>query len=304
MKTVGAFFVRVLALTMILFICFSLAGRVLGPYAGSLTPEEVGGAAAALLAVCFLITIVLTHLVVRSRWAGWQLIATVFLVFYGVMSFMPQIESVVFLTSLPSGMLPRLFLMGVFTAAPFAVLAVLILGKRKAVAEDVASNARLIMPTNEWAWKLALIAIAYVVLYFSFGYYVAWKNSAVREYYGGSDPGSFLAQMSTVLRNTPWLIPFQMLRAVLWVAIALPVIRMLKGRWQETALALGLLFAVTNAQLLLPNPYMPEAVRMTHLIETASSNFIFGFLIGWLLTPRHELGSNRRVMVSSTLVAR
>src|SRR5206468_6991498 len=88
---------------------------------------------------------------------------------------------------------------------------------------------------------------------------------------------------------TFWLIPFQMLRAMLWVAIALPVIRMLNGRWQETALALGLLFAVLmNAQLLLPNPYMPEAVRMTHLIETASSNFIFGLLVGWLLTQRYE----------------
>jgi hypothetical protein len=48
--------------------------------------------------------------------------------------------------------------------------------------------------------------------------------------------------------------------------------------------AVGLLFAVlVNAQLLLPNPYMPDAVRMAHLIETASSTFIFGLLVGWLL---------------------
>jgi hypothetical protein len=285
MKTACAVFLRVLALTMILFVAFSLAGRILGPYAGSLTPEEVGDAAMALLAVCFLITIVLAHVILRSRWAGWRLMATVFLVFYGVMTFMPQIESAVFLTRLPPSMLPRLFLMGALTAAPFSVLAVPILGKRKPNAEDAAHNARLVMPTNEWAWKLAVIAIAHVILYFSFGYFVAWKNPAVREYYGGNDPGSFFAQMSTVLANTWWLIPFQMSRGLMWVAIALPVIRMLKGGWQETGLALGLLFAVTNVQLLLPNPYMPEAVRMTHLVETASSNFIFGCLIGWLLAP-------------------
>jgi hypothetical protein len=60
---------------------------------------------------------------------------------------------------------------------------------------------------------------------------------------------------------------------------------MLKGRRLETALAIGLLFAVVmNAQLLLPNPYMPESVRMAHLVETASSNFIFGMFIGWLLS--------------------
>jgi hypothetical protein len=233
----------------------------------------------------------MTHVILRSRWVGCRLIGTIFLVFYGVMTFMPQIESAVFLTSLPSGMLPRLFLMGALIAAPFSALAVPILGKSKANADDAAHNARLIMPAKEWAWKLAVIASAYVILYFAFGYFVAWKNSAVREYYGGNDEGSFLAHMSTVLTGTYWLIPFQMLRALLWVAIALPVIRMLKGRWQETALALGLLFAVTNAQLLLPNPYMPEAVRMTHLIETATSNFIFGCLIGWLYAPLHEFAN-------------
>jgi hypothetical protein len=111
----------------------------------------------------------------------------------------------------------------------------------------------------------------------------------VLEYYGGIDEGSFLAHMPTVLRDTPWLIPFQIVRAICWVALALPVIRMLKGERLETVLAIGFLFAVLmNAQLLLPNPYMPEPVRMAHLVETASSNFIFGVLVGWLLTERHS----------------
>jgi hypothetical protein len=65
---------------------------------------------------------------------------------------------------------------------------------------------------------------------------------------------------------------------------------MMKGQWPETALAIGLLFAVVmNARLLLPNPYMPEPVRMAHLVETASSNFIFGLFTGWLLAPKSRL---------------
>ena len=176
--------------------------------------------------------------------------------------------------------------MGALIAAPFSVLAVLILGKRKAATVDAEPNARLIMSPSEWAWKLVVIALAYVILYFTFGYFIAWRNPAVQEYYGGIDPGSFVAQMGTVLRNTPWLVPFQILRAMFWIALALPVIGMMKGRWPETALAVGLLFAVVmNAQLLLPNPFMPEPVRMAHLIETASSNLIFGVFVGWLLTP-------------------
>ena len=42
-----------------------------------------------------------------------------------------------------------------------------------------------------------------------------------------------------------------------------------------------------NAQLLLPIPYMPADVRMMHLVETATSNFILGWWIAWLFHRRH-----------------
>jgi len=286
MKTAAFVVLRVIVLTIILFICFGVAAGVVGLTGNSQTSGQAGAGALPLLVVCFLETTVMTYLILRSRWTGWRLAAAVFFVFYGVTTFMPQIESAVFLTRLPPGMLPRLFLMGALIAAPFSVLAVLILRKRKAETVDTERNSRLVMPGSEWAWKLVVIALAYVILYFTFGYFIAWRNPAVREYYGGIDPGSFVAQMGTVLRDTPWLIPFQILRAMCWVALALPVIRMMKGQWPETALAIGLLFSVVmNAQLLLPNPYMPEPVRMAHLVETASSNLILGFFVGWLLIP-------------------
>jgi hypothetical protein len=283
---------KMIALTIILFICIAVAGGVVGLSGTAQTSEPAGKATLRLIAVCFLEVTVLTHLIVRSRWTGWHLMAAVAFVFYGVTTFMPQIESAVFLTRLPAGTVPRLFLMGVLVAVPISVLAVLILGKRKPETGDAAANPRLVMTTREWAWKLTVIALAYVILYFTFGYFIAWRNPAVLEYYRGVDEGAFLVHMGTVVRDRPWLIPFQIVRAMCWVALALPVVRMLKGQWQETALSLALLFAVVmNAQLLLPNPYMPEPVRMAHLVETASSNFIFGWLVGWLLTQRRELPS-------------
>ena len=287
MKTAAFVVLRVIALTIILFICFAVASGVVGLAGNSQMSEQAGAGVLPLLAVCLLETTVLTYLILRSRWAGWRLMAAVFFVFYGVTTFMSQIESAVFLTHLPSGTVPRLFLMGALIAAPFSVLAVFILGKRKAETVDTEPNSRLVMPPSEWAWKLVVIAVTYLILYFTFGYFIAWRNPAVRDYYRGIDEGGFVGQMGRVLRNTPWLLPFQIARAMCWVALALPVIRMLKGRRTETALAIGLLFAVVmNAQLLLPNPYMPEPVRMAHLVETASSNLIFGVFIGWLLTQR------------------
>jgi len=289
---------RVVALTFVLFVWFGIGSGI--AMRGIAQPSAADGSAAVwLVLVCVLETIILSYLILRSRWAGWRLILAIFVVFYGVSTFMGQIESAVFLTKLPAGMVPRLFLMGLLIAAPFSPLAVIILGKRNAELTDKQRGVRLGTPVSLQAWKLALIAVAYVILYFTFGYFIAWRNPAVREYYGGADSGSFFAQMQSVVRDRPWLIPFQILRAMLWVAIALPIVRMLKGDWRETALALGMTFAVLmNAQLLLPNPYMPEPVRMAHLVETASSNFIFGLLVGWLLTERRAFAQLPTVQVA------
>jgi hypothetical protein len=285
MKTAALVLLKVIALTIVLFVCFAVAGTAVGFASSAQTSDQTGASTLLLLAACLLQVMVMTHVVLRSRWTGWRLAAAVFFVFYGVTTFMPQIESAVFLTRLPSGTLLRLFLMGALIAIPFSVLSVLILGKRKGETHDTEGNSRLVMLPSAWAWKLAVIALTYLILYFTFGYFIAWRNPAVREYYGGIDEGGFVGQMGRVLRNTPWLIPFQIVRAMCWVVLALPVIRMLKGQWPETAIAIGLLFAVVmNAPLLLPNPYMPEPVRMAHLVETASSNLIFGVFIGWLLT--------------------
>jgi hypothetical protein len=288
MKAARLVTLRVVALTAIMFVCFAGAGAALGLENSSQGPAEAREAAAALLAVCLLNAIVLTYLILRSRWTGWRLMAAVFVVFYGVMTFMSQIESAVFITRLPAGVLPKLFLMGALIAAPFSVVAVLILGKHRIRPTDTPGSARLVMPNSELGWKLAVIALSYVTLYFTFGYFIAWQDPAVREYYSGVDEGSFLAHMGSVLRDSPWLVPFQIVRGMLWAVLALPIVWMLKGRRVEAAAAVGLAFAVLmNAQALLPNPYMPEAVRMAHLIETASSNFIFGLLAGALLaTPR------------------
>ncbi|MEP6848406.1 MAG: hypothetical protein ABI999_06090 [Acidobacteriota bacterium] len=202
---------KVIALTVILFVCFGLAGGVLGHQEDFQSSQDAGSAAIILLLVCVLDTLVLTYMILRSSWTGWRLIVAVFFIFYGVSCFMAQIESAVFITRLPPDILPRLFLMGVLFAAPFSILAVLILGKIRPFGGIVENNERLKMPISEWSWKLAVIAAAYVLLYFTFGYYIAWRNPAVPEYYGGTDPGSFFAQFGNVLRDTPWLVPFQVL---------------------------------------------------------------------------------------------
>lgn len=275
--------VRFLGLAVVYLICFVVvSGALLSTTMDQPSPEEAAGTLLALLVVSLINAAVWTYVIRRSRWSGWKLILAVFFVLYGVGTLMPQIETAYFVTRLPPGMLPRLFLAGLIIAAIFSPLAVLILGKARSQT-DVGADEQLRMPLSSWILKVALIVVVYVLIYFTFGYFIAWKNEAVRAFYGGTDPGNIITHLANLLRDEPLLFLLQVVRALLWTAIAWPVIKMMKGEWWESGLAVALLFAVMTSLLLLPNPLMPAEVRMAHLLETATSNFLFGWLVVLIL---------------------
>jgi hypothetical protein len=279
--------IRLLAVAILYFVCFVVVSGALLATGEQTTPAEAGATLTALLAVSLINAAVWTYIIRRSSWTGWKLIVTVLLLFYGVNTFMPQVETAYFIQRLPAGMLPRLFLAGMIIAAVFAPLAVLVLGKARATTVEAAlmsdRDPRLKMPLVSWLVKLALIIVAYLLIYFTFGYFIAWKNDAVRAYYNGTDPGNIFAHLANVLRDEPLLFLLQAVRALLWAAIAVPVIKLIKGEWWESGLAVALLFAVMPSLLLLPNPLMPDEVRMAHLLETTTSNFLFGWLVVLIL---------------------
>ena len=279
-KTVVMLGLKVVILTFLLFFLFSVTSVVVGLTDFTQATNRMG-VIVTLLFVCALNSIVLSYPIVRSRWTGWRLSLAIFFVFYGVMTFLSQIETVVFLKYLvdivPTEIIPRLFMQGIIIAALFSPLAVLIHGKMKKARESQKSSQPIAMPWTEWIWKLVLIAVIYVTIYISFGAFVAMPlgGKVFQDYYAG-------------LKLPVWILPFQMLRAMVWTALALPVIRMMKGSWWEAGLAVSLLFSVLmGSLLLLPNPYMPDRIRIAHFVEILSSNFIFGWIIVWLLNQHH-----------------
>jgi hypothetical protein len=272
------------------FICFALSFGLIMP---AVPPDPRAAAspippALAPLVVTVLDTAVMAWLILRSRLRGWLLTATMTAVLFGVQTFMPQVESWIFQAypgyakHLPAEMIPFIMMAGLVHACLWTALAVRILGRWPTDAGSdwgpppCASAAR-------GRGKLAVAGAAYVFVYFLFGYYVAWQSPAVRAYYEGTDPGSFWVQMGTVLRDTPWLPGVQLLRGALWTVLGVTVLRSMDASLPEKAVAVGALFSVVMCSgLLLPNPYMPYEVRMVHLVETASSNFLFGVLVALL----------------------
>jgi hypothetical protein len=275
---------KFVALVVIYFVLFTvISATVLPRLQQSSADYEPLSALSALLIMSVLNTAVLTWVTIRSRRSGWKLILTLALVFFGVATVMPQIETAVFVRTLPPGFLSRLVIAGFIFSFLYTPLLVLLL--RKTRQTEIAFP--LTMSWSDYVIRISIAAIIYVILYFTFGYFVAWQSAALRAYYGGGNTNGFFTQLHETWQATPWLFPFQFLRGLLWTMLALPIIRMMQGQRFEKAIVVGFLFAVVTTQLLLPNPLMPYEVRMRHLVETASSNFLFGCVVVWLLNSNY-----------------
>lgn len=226
--------------------------------------------------------IVLSYVIIRSRWNGWRLVVTTFVVFYGIEVLLNHLEAVVFFQNfaniIPAGRTLEIFLHGAITLALFSPLAVLVHGKMKGAEEPQEPSLRLVMPWMVWTRRLILIAVIYMVIYFLFAYFVAipLAREAFEEYFH-----------DVQTTNWMWIFPFQLLRGLLLTALAVPVIRMMKGRLWEAKLAVALLFSVIMAAgFLVPSEIMPDRIRMAHFVEIISSNFLFGWIVVWLLNRR------------------
>ena len=299
---------RVLALAVIYTILIMVGSGVTTPpeVAKMLTPEQAATSASLLPVISLTMTVMLCYLALRSRWHGWKLAGALFLIYYVLYSFLSWIEVLAFPAvgnRMPAGMLTSLLTSALIVGVPFSLLAVWILGKTRADPADANLPPRFEMPASEWAWKIAAAAVLYVMVYFTFGYYVAWRTPGLPEFYGGSDPGSYIGQLGNVMRDTPWLYPFQLFRGLIWAGTGILILAMHKGQRWEAALATGLSFTVLmNAAMMLPNPFFTPVVQQAHTIELVSSNFVYGVLVGLLMMWRGAMRDAPR-MAKSPIVS-
>jgi len=243
------------------------------------SPEK---ALLSMLLVCFINTIILTIMIKRSTWSGWKLVWAVSLVLYGIQFFMSMIEGLVFNDALnmPVEGFYSILVGGLIFTIIISPLLVLINGKIKTSGE---TDPMPVKVHNVYLKSIILAIIVYPTLYFLAGYFIAWQSETVRVFYTDSaEMASFFSIMQENFRSG--LVYFQFLRGFLWLSIGWVIYQMLKGSKYEKAVIIGLLFAmIMNTQHLIPNPYMPSEVSTYHFIETASSNFVWGFLIAIVL---------------------
>jgi len=293
MKAILQTVVRILAISLSMWVAVMIASAIFPSGIEGSMDQQAGKITALLLAITTCYAIILALVVSYSRRSGWILTAGLIFSFYGVQTVIGQIEAIAFLTpmgnhwgagNVPLSQMPEQFIASqLITWAAAAIVGVvttvLLFGKKKGANRE---RFRLSTPFHipRWLVRLILIILVYELLYFGFGYYVAWKNPAVLNFYQGNDPGSFLAQMNYVASETPFLILLQAFRALLWTAFVLPVIRMLEHKGWKGALLTAIFVSVPmNIPHIMPNPYMPPDVRLIHFVETFPSTFIFGWIL-------------------------
>ncbi|MCW3993579.1 MAG: hypothetical protein NWE85_03315 [Candidatus Bathyarchaeota archaeon] len=270
-----------------MLVAYILGTMVIGEANIILTPEETSQAGRALIFVSLINALVLSYPILRSHWYGLKLVGAAILVQFGVETFMAQIETLYFNSAVQIGTAEFVGIVaaGALRALIFAPLAVFIFGKMKKSVQS--EEKRIAAVPSGWGKRFAALAVFYIVVYFMFGYFVAWQWEETRLYYSGTTAIKpfFTHFRDLFLTEDPIIIPFQLLRGALWTSLAIAIVGMMKAKRWEVSLAVALTFAVLLSLPLglFPNPYMPAMVARSHFFEVSSSMLLFGGIAGWVM---------------------
>ena len=204
----------------------------------------------------------------RSDWRDWKLLRALFLV-PAAIAVSNWIEGAWYLPNAGidwNGVI-------IYDVIALAVAALLwwVIFRSAPVPESPVSST---LPDRSYGQKLqrfVLCSACYVFLYFLAGMIIF---PFVRDYYATQylpGPGQIVAMQFLV-------------RGPVFVLVCLTLLRMFRLPHWSGAVAVGLAFTFISgvAALVMPNGIFPENVRWAHFCEVTSSNFVFGFVVGWI----------------------
>ena len=211
--------------------------------------------------------------VLFSSWRGWRLALAVFLIFSIARTLIPASEMFLgdrTLEGEPPDLVLQVYLQGVVAAALFAPLAVTALGRWRGP-----SSLRP-WPTLGiwgWAWRLALLPVAHMVLETAFTAVVRMLLPG-----DGASGGGFMLQadFSVYLLGS----------GLMWAGMAILLLRMMDTSWRRATLALVLVLTIPPAiGHLLPFGDQPLVDRLARFFSIAPSQLGYALLLAWLFRP-------------------
>lgn len=276
-------------LTLLMVSVWSLASGLLMKLLGVVNSKSLGEGQGlrpliALIIVCLLNSIIIIWYTKRSTLCCNNLFFMVFIVSFGVMFFMTQIETMYFnyAIKMPRQIIFSTLATGVAVGIVASVFAVKIKKHNNRIEYIGAKNRIYKHKLRELILKTAVLATIYTIFYFVFGYYIAWQFPLLREYYTGTQQIlPFFIHMKNQLSTDPWLVLFQIFRGMLWAIIGYLTAESIstKRHIEKYLLVASVLSIGLCTPLLVPNSFMPAGVRVGHFFELLLENFLFGIIL-------------------------
>lgn len=226
-----------------------------------------------------LIAAVLAFYITNSTLRGFKLALVVFGIYYLIGFFNILIEAYIFnVTDRPATI--NTLLTGLVVALVYSPALIFLFGKWDGEAECINFKKRTI---GSWIWRIAVSDILYLFFYLLAGFILQATYPPLMDFYEGKIPPFDL------------MINTQFFRALIFILVALIILKTIDIPVLKKALFTGILFTVLGgiAPLIPPNEHMPLYIRWAHGFEVAISNFLFGFVISRLLAQQTIKGPEK-----------
>ncbi len=166
---------------------------------------------------------------------------------------------------------------GLFSSGILSYLLYHFLGRDKINQPEPVALAR--RSAGQWVVKILLGNVTYFLFYFAAGMTLSLVYPQLMDFYGDKIPP--LHQI--IITNLCF-------RGFIFVGIAILIDHTFLGSTRYKGVLTGLIFAVIGgiAPLLVPNDLMPQNIRIAHGFEVGISNFLYGWILQYLLARKKQ----------------
>lgn len=221
---------------------------------------------------------------------GGQLFFPAFLAVFGAQWVVPMLEPLI--SGEASGVMAGSDLLYVLCAAAITSLILVLLAvllfktAKKAEPKPPAAKPaeKYKLKPLELFIKLLVLPVIYCVVYFLLWYFLLWRTEAARVYYSDSaELGTFMRVIINMLETNAKTAAIALLRGLLYALSMLPLLMRLKSK-RGVFIGICVIFISSSGTLMLiPNPIMPDAVRIAHVAETFAATCVYALLCGLIL---------------------
>lgn len=231
------------------------------------------------LPIALLVAAVLSLSILRARQGGWRLVMALFLVYYAVSTLLVAIEAYYMSDVISTEIALLLLINGVFQAAILVPVAVAIHGRLSGDSIYEPDEELQERPWWSWLWRVPLTGVAYVAIFILAG------SVVFRPLAYALDPVTAEAYLGSFAVDNPnAILGFQFLRGTLWAVLTIPVIAIMRRPRWLIGLTVALIYSVVMAlPNLVPNEALTACLRLAHTVEVFVGNFLFGWVVVWLL---------------------